>query len=330
MKAIIVQTEKADRPLVLQEVASPAYSPDDVLVDVHATALNRADLAQRAGHYPPPAGASDILGLEMAGVIRKVGAAVTTWRPGDQVCALLTGGGYATEVVVPQGMLMPVPQGWSLQEAAAMPEVFFTAFLNLFLEGGLKAGETVLVHGGASGVGTAAIQLAREAGARVIATAGTDEKAALCKDLGAFDAINYRAQDFGEGVWELTDGQGVDLVLDMVGADYFERNIRVLRTNGRLVFIATLSGKEAQLDIRTLMAKRLMLKGSTLRARPLEEKIRLKEAFMTRFWTSLERRTLKPVIDCIYPIEQAEAAHSYMRENRNMGKIVLEVRSHAS
>ena len=231
------------------------------------------------------------------------------------------------EAVVPQGMLMPVPHGWSLPEAAAMPEVFFTAFLNLFIEGSLQEGETVLVHGGASGVGTAAIQLAREAGARVIITAGTDDKVAFCKDLGAFGAINYRTQDFASVVKDLTNDQGVDLVLDMVGAEYFERNINVLRTNGRLVFIATLSGKVTQMDIRVLMAKRLTLKGSTLRARPLDEKIRIKEAFMSRFWSAFERGALKPIIDRIYPIEDVENAHSYMRNNQNTGKIVLEVRA---
>jgi putative PIG3 family NAD(P)H quinone oxidoreductase len=323
MKAIVI-AEGEGRPLIWREVPDPVLKEGEVLVEVRATAVNRADLAQRAGRYPPPPGASEILGLELAGVVRAPGPGVTDWQEGDAVCALLAGGGYAELAAVPAGLLMPIPRGWSFDEAAAMPEVFFTAFLNLFLEAGLQAGERVLIHGGASGVGTAAIQLAREAGCEVYATAGTAEKVAACERLGAV-ALNYREIDFAEAIRERTNGEGIDVVLDMVGASYLERNLALLRTAGRLVFIATLGGRKAELDIGLLMAKRLMLKGSTLRARPLDEKVRIKEAFMARFWAALEAGHVKPVIDRRYPIQEAEAAHAYMRENRNIGKLVLSI-----
>ena len=325
MKAVVVGTGEG-YPLNWQDVSTPTPGEGEVLLSVAATALNRADLAQRAGHYPPPPGASPILGLEAAGTIKELGAGVSGWKVGDSACALLTGGGYAEEVVVPAGMLMPIPASWSLEEAAGMPEVFFTAFLNLFLEGDLGEGESVLIHGGASGVGTAAVQLAREAGCRVFVTAGTDEKTARCLDLGADLAVNYRKEDFAERIKDFTDGGGVDVILDMVGADYLARNLDLLKLNGRLVFIATLSGKEAGIDIRRMMGKRLTLKGSTLRARPLEEKVRIKEAFMARFWDALEAARIKPVIDRIFPVSEVEAAHAHMQENKNIGKIILKLR----
>ncbi len=324
MKAVVVG-EGSGHPLSWQDVPTPTPSEGEVLLQVAATALNRADLAQRAGHYPPPPGASEILGLEAAGTTEELGAGVTDWKVGDKACALLSGGGYAEKVVVPAAMLMPVPEGWSLEEAAGMPEVFFTAFLNLFLEGSLKEGERVLIHGGASGVGTAAIQLAREAGCRVFTTAGTDEKTARCLELGAELAVNYRQEDFAERIKDDTDGEGVDVILDMVGADYLARNLDLLRLNGRLVFISTLSGKEAPIDIRQMMSKRLTLKGSTLRARPLDEKVRIKEAFVKRFWGALGAGRVKPVIDRAFPVEEVEAAHATMRENKNIGKIILRI-----
>jgi putative PIG3 family NAD(P)H quinone oxidoreductase len=322
MKAIVV-LEEDGRPLRWQEVADPDYGPDEALVEVYAAGLNRADLAQRAGNYPPPIGASEILGLEVAGRIVALGENVGGWSGGDRVAALLAGGGYAERVSVPADMLMPVPEGWSYVEAAAVPEVFLTAFLNLFLEAVLKEGEAVLIHGGASGVGTAAVQLAREAGCRVFATAGTDEKVQVCRALGAEIAVNYRNEDFAE----VMGPDSVDVVLDMVGRDYLARNLEVLKTAGRLVFIATLSGSRAEIDIRTLMAKRLMLKGSTLRARPLHEKVTMLRGFMDRFWPLFLARKIKPVIDSVVPIAEAERAHARMRENKNIGKIVLEVKA---
>ena len=317
MKATVVRDDKS---LVWQEVPNPKCKVDEVLVDIHYTALNRADLMQRAGHYPPPEGASEILGLEVSGKVSDPNGTVA-WQVGDAVCALLTGGGYAEQVCVPAEMLVPIPEGWTLAEAGGMPEVFFTAYLNLFIEAGLQAGERVLIHGGASGVGTAAIQLAKAAGCEVFATAGTAEKVARCESLGATTAINYREQDFAVVI----EKSSVDVVLDMVGADYFERNLKVLTTGGRLVFISTLSGSEVTLDIRKLMGKRTMLKGSTLRARPLEEKVSIKQKFMAQFWEALEGG-VKPVIDSTYNVQEAEAAHATMRDNKNIGKLLLKVR----
>lgn len=327
MKAIVVLSGQEGHPLAWREVTEPAYAADEVLVDVYATALNRADLMQRAGNYPPPPGASEILGLEMAGRIGAVGANVSGWRVGDRVCALLAGGGYAERVNVPSEMLMPVPDGWSYEQAAAVPEVFLTAFVNLFMEAGLQPGETVLIHGGASGVGTAGIQLTREAGCRVFATAGTAEKAARCVELGAELVINYKEEDFAGRIQHYTNDQGVDVILDIVGADYLERNLRLLKLRGRLVLISTLSGSRANIDLRLLMGRRLRLIGSVLRSRSLAEKIEIKQRFMDRFWALLENGSIRPEIDSVYPIEQAEEAHRQMAQNKNTGKIILRVRS---
>ncbi|MEJ2288761.1 MAG: NAD(P)H-quinone oxidoreductase [Deinococcales bacterium] len=330
MKAIVVGE---GGELAYREVPEPPVRPGEVMVDVHATALNRADLSQRAGHYPPPRGESEILGLEMAGIVREVPDGVHGVHAGDRVCALLPGGGYAERVAVPAGMLMPVPEGWSFAQAAALPEAAFTAFLNLFLEAGLRAGERVLIHGGASGVGTAAIQQAVLAGASVYTTAGSEEKVAACRDLGAELAIPYRQRDFAEAIREHAgvgaDDGCVDVILDMVGEAYFERNLELLRVGGRMVFIATLSGRKATFDIRRLMARRATLKGSTLRSRPPGEKVRIREAFEERFGQALAEGRLDPVIDSVVPIEQAAEAHERMRANRNIGKVVLLVREGA-
>lgn len=326
MHAIHVQTDHPDRPLVWQSAPDPVIGPDDALVDIHATALNRADLLQRAGNYPPPPGAPDILGLEMAGVIAGVGSHVRGWHAGDRVCALLGGGGYAERVAVHHSQLMPIPPGWSFAEAAALPEAYLTAFVNLFIEARLQPGETALVHGGASGVGVAAIQLLHHLGHTVYATAGSDDKVAACRQLGADQAINYRREDFAERVRHSTQGQGVDVILDMVGASYFERNLDLLKTRGRLVFIATLGGSQVALDISRLMRKRIRLIGSVLRPRTLDEKFEIKETFMNRCWPLLQRGVIRPVIDTILPITEANAAHARMAANANIGKIVLTVR----
>ncbi len=326
MYAIHVLSDQPGRPLVWQETDEPLVGPEDVLVEVYATALNRADLAQRDGLYPPPPGASEILGLEMAGVISFVGEEVRAWQVGDRVCALLPGGGYAERVAVPQELLMPIPPDWSFEEAAALPEVYLTAYVNLFMEARLRPGESALVHGGASGVGTAAIQLLHGLGHPVIVTAGSDEKVEACRKLGADLAINYRTTDFVEAVKEFTQGEGVDVILDMVGADYYERNIELLKTRGRLVFIATLGGSKAQMDIGRLMRKRIHLIGSVLRARSLEEKSDIRSQFISRCWVLVERGQLRPVIDAVMPISEANAAHARMRNNLNIGKIVLRVR----
>lgn len=326
MKAIVIQTERENKPLIWQDVPDPTYSAEEVLVDVHAAALNRADLAQRAGNYPPPPGASSILGLDMAGRIAALGANVTGWKVGDRVCALLTGGGYAEQVNVPASMLIPMPDHWSYEQAAAIPEVFFTAHVNLFGEAQVQAGETVLIHAGASGVGTAAIQLLREAGCSTLVTAGSDEKVAYCLKLGAELAVNYKKEDFVERVLAYTNGQGVDVLLDNVGAAYLERNVRLLKLRGRLVFIGTMSGSQAEINIGALMDRRLRLIGSVLRPRSLAEKVEIKEKFMTQFWPLLLNGAIQPIIDSVYPIEQANEAHQRMAEDKNIGKIILKVR----
>lgn len=326
MKAIHVQSEQENRPLVWQETADPEHGPGEVLVDIHATALNRADLMQRAGGYPPPPGAPDILGLEMAGIITAVGEDVSGWREGDRVCALLPGGGYAEQVAVPAGMLMPIPAGWSFEQAAGLPEVFLTSYVNIFMEARFETGETVLVHGGASGIGTAAIQLVRAAGGTVIVTASTREKVSRCQRLGADLAIQYTEEDFVQRINEFTDGAGVDIILDMVGADYFARNLSLLKLQGRLVFISTLSGGKAEIDLRSLMGRRLRLIGSVLRSRPLAEKQAITRRFREQFWEQVQDGTIQPVIDSIYPITDANTAHEHMRQNQNIGKIVLKVR----
>lgn len=318
MKVILVNPKT--QALEYRDIPDPVPGPGEALIHVHYTALNRADLFQRAGHYPPPPGASDVLGLELAGVIESLPESAKGWKVGDKVCALLTGGGYAQKAVVPVDMLMPIPEGWHLQEAAAMPEAYLTAYLNLFLEAGLQSREHVLVHGGASGVGMAAIQLAKEAGCNVFATVGSKEKVDFCKALGADMVINYREEDFSR----ILEGSSLNVILDMVGASYFEKNLGLLSMNGRMVFISTLGGAKTELDIRKLMAKRIMLKGSTLRSRPLEQKIYIKETFTRHFWTALETK-IKPVIDSVFHMKDAEKAHKRMKENLNMGKIILKV-----
>lgn len=308
-------------------MAAPDYTADEVLVDIHAAALNRADLMQRAGNYPPPPGAPDILGLEMSGTITAIGADVTGWKTGDRVCALLPGGGYAEQVNVPAQMLIPLPDAWSFEQGAAIPEVFFTAYLNLFMEAGLKEGETVLLHGGASGVGTAGIQMARQAGCRVFVTAGADEKMARCRQLGAELAINYKQEDFAERIKTYTNGEGVDVIMDMVGAPYLERNLSLLKVYGRLVFISMLGGATTDINLGALMGRRLRMIGSVLRPRTVAEKVEIKERFLSQFWPQLLDGTIQPIIDSVYPIEQTNQAHAQMAANKNIGKIILKVRN---
>lgn len=325
MNAIVVRGDAAAPELVWEAVEDVDFGRDEVLVGVRATAVNRADLSQARGNYPPPPGASAILGLEMAGVITAVGADVGGWQVGDRVCALLPGGGYAELAAVPAGMLMAIPDDWTFEQAAAVPEVWFTAFVNLFLEGALQPGETVLIHAGGSGVGTAAVQLARAAGATAFVTAGTPDKLARCRELGAALAINYKEQDFLTAVLAATDNQGVDLILDPVGGAYVARNLQALRPFGRLVNIGLLSGGRGEMDMAQVLRKRLRVIGSTLRTRPLAEKITITQQFTERFWPLLRDGTLQPVIDTIFPIEQAHAAHAYVAADRNTGKVILRV-----
>ena len=327
MKAILVDSTKENHPLIWTNMEDPVPKEDEVLLEVHATSLNRADLLQRAGHYPPPTGASPILGLDVSGKIIALGERVRTWQVGERVCALVSGGGYAELCAVPAALLLPIPKTMSYEEAAAIPEVFLTAFTNIFLEANFKPGERVLIHGGASGVGTAAIQLVREAGGKIFVTASTTAKLDYCRRLGSRLTINYKEEDFVSSVLAETDGKGVDIIMDMVGGKYLARNIQVLAVKGRLVFIATLGGGKAELDIRNLMSKRLRLIGSVLRSRTLDEKVVITKKFSDRFWGMFAEGRLKAVIDSIYPITQANAAHARMAAYENIGKIVLSVRT---
>ena len=326
MRAIAVEKRPSGHQLVWQETEEPAVKPGEALVSIHATTLNRADLSQAEGNYPPPPGAPDIMGLDMAGEIIETGANVEGWQAGDHACALLAGGGYAERVAVDQRLLIPIPPGWSFLEAACLPEVYLTAYVNIFMEAGFKKGETVLIHGGASGVGTAAIQLVKGAGGRVIATAGRPDKVETCLEQGADLAINYRAEDFADRTREFTGGEGVDIILDMVGADYLERNVSLLKVKGRLVFIATLGGAEAAIDIGHLMGRRARLIGSVLRARPVTEKAEIISRFRQQFWNQIEEGAIRPVIDTVMPVADAHAAHERLRAYQNIGKIVLKVR----
>jgi putative PIG3 family NAD(P)H quinone oxidoreductase len=327
MKAIVVKGDKQNPVLVWEMVPDVEYGSDEVLVNVQATAVNRADLLQARGGYNPPVGASEILGLEMAGIIDAVGEDVTDWQVGDRVCALLPGGGYAEQVAVPAGMLLKLPKAWTFAMGAAVPEVWYTAYVNLFLEGDLAAGETVLIHAGASGVGTAAIQLANAAEATVFITAGSDEKLLACRKLGAELAINYKQEDFLEKVLAATQDQGVDLILDPVGGGYLDQNVKVLKRFGRLVNIGQLGGSQGEMNMGFVLGKRLRIIGSTLRSRPPAEKVKITEQFQSGYWPLLRSGELKPIIDTQFPIEQAQKAHEYVAQNKNIGKVILIVGS---
>jgi putative PIG3 family NAD(P)H quinone oxidoreductase len=325
MKAIVVKKTDGEPLLSWQDVPDVTYGPEQVLVDIRATAVNRADLLQAQGLYPPPTGESEILGLEMCGEIAAVGAAAEGWQVGDRVLGLLSGGGYAQQAAIDPQMLMRLPDSWSFAEGAAVPEVWLTAFSNLFMEGALQSGESVLLHAGGSGVGTAGIQLARAAGATVYATAGTEAKLAKCRELGARLAVNYKEQDFFKEVMGDTGDQGVDLILDPVGAAYFTQDLNLLRVNGRLVIIGLLGGRTAGIDLGAVLGKGLRIIGTRLRARPLTEKILITREFKERFWPLLEQGGLQPVIDRVFPIEAAQAAHAHVRQNLNIGKVILEM-----
>lgn len=325
MKAIVVKGDKQNPVLVWETVPDMTYGPDEVLVHVQATAVNRADLLQARGGYDPPVGASEILGLEMAGSIAAVGEDVQDWQVGDRVCALLPGGGYAEQVAVPADMLLRLPDSWSFAMGTAVPEVWYTAYVNLFLEGDLISGETVLIHAGASGVGTAAIQLANAADATVFITAGSDEKLMACRKLGAELVINYKQEDFLEKVLAVTQDQGVDLILDPVGGGYLDRNIRALKRFGRLINIGQLGGTHGEMNMGLLLGKRLRIIGSTLRSRAPAEKVKITEQFQAGYWPLLRSGKLKPIIDTVFPIEQAQEAHAYVAQNKNIGKVILAV-----
>jgi putative PIG3 family NAD(P)H quinone oxidoreductase len=322
MKAILVREPGDADVLVYTDTPSPARRTGDLVVRVRAAGVNRADLLQRRGGYPAPEGASPILGLEVAG---EVVHAAGNWQEGDRVMAVITGGGYADTAVFPAGLAMPIPAGMTFEQAAAIPEAFLTAYLNLFTLGGLRSGQSVLIHAGASGVGTAAIQLARAAGARVFTTASSPEKLARTEALGAEIAINYLEDSFGRIVQEATDGEGVDLVIDFIGEPYWTENLAALKRGGRLVLVGFLGGSKGQIDLGPIMRKNITVTGTTLRGTRLTPKIALTQAFCDFALPRFASGELAPVVDSVYPLEAAAEAHRYMESNRNVGKIVLTV-----
>lgn len=323
MKAINIQSPGGPEQLVVTEAAAPAVGATEVLIKVAAAGLNRADILQRKGGYPPPPGAPVYPGLEVSGEVVEVGAQVTDFKPGDQVCALLQGGGYAELVSVDAGQVLPLPPTVGLVEAAALPEAYFTVWSNVFDFGRLRAGEHFLVHGGSSGIGTVAIQLAKARGAMVYATAGSDDKCRFCEQLGASRAFNYKAEDFVTGVAEVTQRRGVDVILDMVGGEYLNRNVEALAPEGRIVMIASQGGVNAQLNILRVMLKRAWITGSTLRARDVAFKRAIKQKLLAEVWPLFATGELKPVIDRTFHYREAPAAHTYMESSAHKGKLLL-------
>lgn len=303
----------------------PKPAPGEILVQVAAAGVNRPDLRQRSGHYPPPPGVTEIPGLEISGTVVAVGPDVRAWSVGDGVCALVAGGGYAEFCVIPAGQCLPIPKGFSFIEAAALPETFFTVWHNLFERAALNAGETVLIHGGASGIGTAAIQLARAFGAEVFVTAGTDEKCESCLRIGAREAFNYRTGDFVAQVAAATSGRGVDVILDMVAGPYVPRNLACLAVGGRLSIIALQGGRSAEINLETLMRRRMTITASTLRPQPISDKARIAESLQSQVWPLLDRGTIKPVIHAVFPLDQAAAAHAELERGEHVGKVMLSV-----
>lgn len=322
----VIEIAEAGGPEVLRPAQRPVPTPGEgeVLVKVSAAGVNRPDVMQRSGMYPPPPGASDIPGLEIAGTIVAKGAGVEGLNEGDSVCALVTGGGYAEYCLASAPLCLPAPQRLNATEASALPETFFTVWTNVFDRGRLQSGESFLVHGGSSGIGTTAIQLASAFGARVLATAGSTEKCRACEELGAELTINYKEEDFVERAKEFTDGAGIDLILDMVGGDYLPRNLETLASEGRLVQIALLRGPKVQMNLLPIMLKRLTVTGSTLRPQSVAAKASIADALRERVWPLLEAGTVRPVIHSTFPLAEASEAHRLMETSQHIGKIVLE------
>ena len=310
----------------LEDAPVPSPRPGEVLIRVQAAGVNRPDIQQRKGLYPPPHDASPVLGLEVAGIVAAAGDEAGNWKPGDRVCALVNGGGYAAFCTAPAGQCLPWPDGYDAVRAAALPETYFTVWANLFMHGRLAAGETALVHGGSSGIGTTAIQLAREFGATVLATAGSAEKAAACEKLGALHAINYKEKDFVEEVHRLTGGRGVDVVLDIVGGSYLHRNLACLARDGREVLVAVQGGtRDPEFDMRLVMMKRLTITGSTMRPRTTAEKAAIGRVLREKVWPALDAGRCAPVIHATFPLAQVADAHRMMEDGAHIGKIVLVV-----
>lgn len=310
------------QPLVLHEIEKPSPGPGQVLIRVHAAGVNRPDLVQRAGRYPPPPGAPETLGLEVAGVIEALGSGVTKWKGGEKVCALVPGGGYAEYALAHEGSCMPIPEPLGFVEAAGLPETVLTVWNNVFEMGKLKPGESLLIHGGASGIGTTAIQMAKAWGATVYATAGTDEKCRLCESLGAARGINYKTEDF-EAV--LRDAGGVDVILDMVGKPYFDKNLTILKDLGRLCYIAFLQGSKVEGDLLRVMMKRLTITGSTLRIRTDDYKAMLAKGVVENVWPIIRDGRFKPQVTAVFALAEADAAHAKMDASDHAGKIILQV-----
>jgi NADPH:quinone reductase len=324
---ICIEIAEPGGPEVLRPVErpDPVPGPGDVLIRVAAAGVNRPDVMQRRGAYPPPPGASDIPGLEVSGTIAHVGDEVRAWKAGDRVCALVAGGGYATMCVAPAPQCLRVPDALDLVGAAALPETYFTVWSNVFDRGRLQEGESALFHGGSSGIGTTAIQLAHARGAIVYATAGSDQKCAACERLGARHAINYRSRDFVEAIREITSGRGVDLILDIMGGDYLPRNLKALAMDGRLVQIGLMGGDSSSVDLRRVLGRRLTITGSTLRPRSVAEKGQIAAALEREVWPLLDRGAITPVVDRTFPLHEAAAAHHLMESSEHIGKIVLTV-----
>jgi NADPH2:quinone reductase len=326
MRAIEISTPGGPEVLRPGQRPVPVPAAGEVLIEVAAAGVNRPDVLQRKGGYAPPPGASDLPGLEVAGTVVKLGPQVSDWKIGDEVCALVTGGGYAEYVAAPAAQCLPIPRGLTLEQAASLPETFFTVWVNVFLRGGLKDDETLLVQGGSSGIGVAAIQMARALGHRVFVTAGTAEKCAECEKLGATRAINYRSEDFVAVVKQLTGGRGVDVILDMVGGDYVPRELASLADDGRLSLIAFLGGTKTSLDLSDILRRRLTITGSALRPRSVEFKATIAQALRQKVWPLIEAGKIRPVIYRTYPLEEAAAAHALMESSEHVGKIMLSVR----
>jgi len=323
MRAVIASAPGGPEVLTVTDRPDPSPESDEVVIDMAATAVNRVDILQRQGNYPPPAGATDVLGLECSGVVSAVGSAVSQWSVGDEVCALLAGGGYAEKVLVPAGQVMPVPDGVDLVNAGALPEVACTVWSNVFMIAGLQRGETLLVHGGGGGIGTMAIQLASALGSRVITTAGSTAKLEACRSLGADVTINYREQDFVEQVKVATDGRGADVILDNMGASYLHRNISALATEGRLVIIGMQGGMQGELNIDKLLAKRGAVIATSVRARPVEEKSAICSSLVEHVWPLIADGVVRPVVHTSFQLDQAAEAHTMMEDSDHIGKIVL-------
>ena len=325
MKAITLPQPGGPEALVLDDVPDPMPRPGEVVVEVVAAGVNRADVMQRQGHYDPPPGSSAYPGLEVSGRIAQLGDGVDGWSVGDEVCALLTGGGYAEKVTVPAGQLLPVPAGVSLEDAAALPEVACTVWSNIFMTANIQPGEVLLVHGGGSGIGTMAVQLGREVGARVAVTAGSPEKLEVCRELGASILVNYRTDDFEAVVREATDGHGADVILDTIGAKYLARNVGLLAVNGRLVVIGLQGGRTAEINLGAMLAKRCALVATTLRARPAAEKAVIVASVREHVWPLIESGRVRPIVHAAYPLGDAAGAHREMEASTHVGKLLLRV-----